>query len=318
MSSDNSSEAEAADICCASCGIAEVDDVKLTECDGCDLVRYCSDVCQRDHRPEHEEECKERAVELRDEILFNQPEGSHMGDCPICSLPLPIDGEKTTMYTCCCKTVCAGCVYANELRQLKDNAQRVCPFCRHPYEKNEEEIKKNLMKRIAANDPFALCLLGKEHYFKGNYESAFKYYTKAVELGDVDAHYALSVMYSDGQGFVKDEKREKYHLEQAAIAGHACARFNLACYEGRKGRSDRAVKHLIIAASLGDDDAIRKLKECYRDGDVSKEDFAVALRGHHAAVKATKSQQREEGELRRNGKSRYKTDMHSLKLSKAC
>ena len=60
--------------CCASCGIAEIDDIKLKHCDGCDLVKYCSDACQRDQKSEHEEECKKRAAELRDELLFKQPE----------------------------------------------------------------------------------------------------------------------------------------------------------------------------------------------------------------------------------------------------
>jgi hypothetical protein len=60
---------EAADtICCASCGVAEVDEVKLTKCDACDLVRYCSDKYQQEHRPKHEQACKERAAELRDVI----------------------------------------------------------------------------------------------------------------------------------------------------------------------------------------------------------------------------------------------------------
>ena len=46
---DDNSEAETADICCcASCGVAEVDDIKLVPCDGCDLVRYCSDACQQE------------------------------------------------------------------------------------------------------------------------------------------------------------------------------------------------------------------------------------------------------------------------------
>ena len=29
---------------CANCGIAQVDDIKLEECDGCDLVKYCSNL----------------------------------------------------------------------------------------------------------------------------------------------------------------------------------------------------------------------------------------------------------------------------------
>ena len=71
-------------ICCAACGIAGEDDSKLKACDGCKSIHYCSDECQMDHRPQHERECNERAAELRDEILFKQPESSHKGDCPIC------------------------------------------------------------------------------------------------------------------------------------------------------------------------------------------------------------------------------------------
>ena len=93
MSSDNS-EAEAALLCCVSCGIAELDDIKLKPCDGCDLARYCSDACQANHRPDHEAACKERAAELRDEILFKQPESTHLGECPICCLPLPLDQQN--------------------------------------------------------------------------------------------------------------------------------------------------------------------------------------------------------------------------------
>ena len=172
--------------------------------------------------------------------------------------------------------------------------QPACPFCRQPYAENEEDIKKNFIKRIDAKDPVALYYLGKEHYVKGNYESAFKYYTKAADLGDVDAHYPLSEMYREGRGVEKDGERELYHLEEAAIAGHPGARFNLACYEVIHGRDERAAKHWIIAGNLGDDESIQKLKKVYKHGFVSKEEFAAALRGHHAAVNAVKSPQREE------------------------
>ena len=85
-------------MCCASCGKSELDDVKLMECADCKSVRYCSDECQKDHRPEHEVKCKERATELRDVILFKQPESRHHGDCPICCVPLPIDDGKRSLY----------------------------------------------------------------------------------------------------------------------------------------------------------------------------------------------------------------------------
>ena len=149
------------------------------------------------------------------------------------------------------------------------------------------------MKSIEANDPIALNDFGKRACENGDYDEAFKYWTKAAELGDASAQYALSIMYRGGHDVEKDEKKELYHLEEAAIAGHPRARYNLACYEGKKGNEDRARKHGIISASLGYDPSMKMLKEYYKHGFISKEDFAAALRAHHAAIKAMKSPQRE-------------------------
>ena len=280
---------------CASCGKSELDDVKLMDCADCKSVRYCSDVCKKDHWPEHEEKCKERAVVLREELLFRQPENTHLGDCPICCLPLPIEKNKSSLLPCCSKVICGGCAYAHETRQWDGNRQRlVCPFCRHslPDTREEENIRK-LMKRVAANDPIAMRKMGVIHFHRKEFDAAFESWTKATESGDVGAHYNLSLLYSEGQGVEKDEKKEIFHLEEAAIAGHPTARNNLAFHEGENGRIERAVKHLIIAANLGFDESMAALKEYYKEGLVSKEDFAAALRAHHAAVKAMKSPQRE-------------------------
>jgi tetratricopeptide (TPR) repeat protein len=287
-------------MCCASCGISELDDAKLKECPACESVLYCSDECKEEHfLPKHEAMCKEWTAELpddklRDEILFTQPECSHLGDCPICFLPLPLDTKQHSMMVCCSKMICNGCVHAYyDLREEEGRIKHTCPFCRHPVPNNDEEVHRNRMKRIAANDPVAMCDMGEKLYHEGEYESAFDYYTKAVELGDIDAHFRLSVLYRKGQGVQKDEKKEIHHLEEAAIAGHDVARYNLACYEGTNRRYDRAVRHLLIAANLGLDGSIQNLKQCYVDGHVSKEEFAAALRAHQAAVDATKSPQRE-------------------------
>eukprot|EP00984_Skeletonema_dohrnii_P009539 scaffold3651_cov128-Skeletonema_dohrnii-CCMP3373.AAC.6 len=290
MSTDD--QTEAADICCALCG-EELDDIKLKTCDACDLVKYCSDKCQQDHQPQHEAMCIERAAELRDEILFRQPESTHLGDCPICFLPLPLD-LKNSMFSCCGKIICMGCDCANKLvLEREARLQPTCPFCRHPSPTTEEEAKIKYMKRVEKNDPVAMAQIGKKHYDNGDYELAFEYYTNAAELGDATAHNNLTFMYRNGQGIEKDEKKEVYHLEEAAIAGHPRARCNLAFYEWKNSRFDRAVKHWSIAANLGYDDSIQALKECYKEGKVSKDDFAAALRAHQAAVDATKSPQRE-------------------------
>ena len=145
---------------CASCVAAEVDDIKLKECDDCDLVRYCSDVCRLEHKSEHEEACKKRATELRDELLFKQPDSSHLGDCPICCLPLPIDATKSITYECCSKSICKGCDYANKMREHRARLQHTCPFCREALPSTKEQRVKLRMKRIEANDPVAMCRYG--------------------------------------------------------------------------------------------------------------------------------------------------------------
>jgi len=293
MSSTDNAEREVGDISCASCGIAEVDDIELNNCDDCDLVRYCSDKCQEDHRPNHEAICKERAAELRDEILFRQPESSFLGDCPICCLPVPLDRKKSVSYSCCSKSICKGCTTAHMMRQLDEGSARECPFCRQLYAKSDEENERQNKKRFEANDPFALREVGRKHFGDRDYERAFECFTKAADLGDVVAQFNLSFMYREGLGVEKDEKMELYYSEEAAIGGDPNARHALAFKEGENGRYDRAVKHWIIAAKLGHDDSVQRLKVVYKCGYVSKEDFASALRGHQAAVNATKSPQRE-------------------------
>jgi len=155
------------------------------------------------------------------------------------------------------------------------------------------------MKRVEANDPTAIYEEGLQCYYDGEYESALEYFTKAAELGNMEAHYQLSIMYHFGRGVEKDENRKNYHSEQAAIGGHPMARCSLACVAWKNGgaeraeRAERAVKHFTIAANLGHDISIKVLRKFYAVGLVKKEDFAAALPAHKAAVDATKSPQRD-------------------------
>ncbi len=181
-------------MCCASCGIAEVDDIKLKKCTDCDLVRYCSDRCQREHRTKHEAICIRRAAELRDEILFRQPEGTDQGDCPICFLPFPIDVYDYTLLSCCSKLICNGCAYAHTLRtKTEENPLDLCPFCRQPIPGTQEQMDQIVKKRIEANDPVEILRLGSTHLCEGDYERAFEYYTKAVGLGNIEAFIVWEV-----------------------------------------------------------------------------------------------------------------------------
>ncbi len=295
MSSDNHEADENNDMC-ASCGVAEVDDIKLKNCTACYLVKYCSIECQKDHRKQHKDACKKRAAKLRDEVLFKQPENTNMGDCPICAIALPLVRMKSTMYPCCGKIICNGCCIANQVREFEENLQHKCPFCREPASETEEGRYKQMMKRINMNDPAALNQHGVEHYNKGDYIGAFEHWTKAAELGDADAHYQLALLYHDELGVEKDRGKEMYHSENAAIGGHPGARYNLGSLELKNGNLGKAVKHFVIAATQGDDRSIKALMYLFKEGFVSKEDLAAALRAHQVAIDATKSPQREEAE----------------------
>ncbi len=285
-------------VCCASCGVAAIDDVKLMLCDsGCDLVKYCSDNCQENNREQHEEECKKRKEELRDKQLFEQPDCSFLGECPICCLPLSIDPSKSTMMPCCCKIICNGCHFLNTKREIEAGLEHRCAFCRGPVPKSDDEHEKRLMERVKKhNDPAAMTLMGKKHQQKGDYGKTVEYWTKAAELGDVGAHYFLGCLYYKGLCVEKDEKKAIDHYEQAAIGGHSEARGLLAMNEKNSGRLERAARHFMINANLGCNASLKFVKDLFIQGVVSKEEYAAALRGFQAAVNETKSTEREKAE----------------------
>jgi TPR repeat protein len=218
--------------------------------------------------------------------LFTQPDGTHLGECPICLLPLPLDMRKVTMYSCCSKMVCNGCDYANVT-----TGKYICPFCREPA-LVDGEYDRRMLKRAKANDQAAMKEMGVKLYHEGDYDRAFQYLTKAAELGNAAAHYELGIMYREGQGVQKDEKKEVHHYEKAAIGGHPDARHNLGCIEASNGNMERSVKHFIIAANLGCDSSMKLLWKHYSAGNITKEELEATLRTHQAAIDATKSPER--------------------------
>eukprot|EP00985_Skeletonema_marinoi_P006884 scaffold3011_cov130-Skeletonema_marinoi.AAC.9 len=269
MSQDNANAAVDTS-CCASCGIPEVDDTKLMECNACDLVRYCSIACQRDHIPKHLRKCTKRVAELREELLFKQPASTHREDCPICM------SRKAQMS-----------------------------ILSHFLPSGDEQIAKQRLKRIELNDPVAITSEGLGLDKNGDYVKAFECYTKAAALGDIEAHHRLAMLYHWGQGVEKDKRKEMYHFKEAAVGGHPTARHNLGCDELNNGNPEKAAKHWIIAATHGNDDSIKGLMMVFKGGAISKEVLAAALRANQAAVDAAKSPQRDAAEEHRRSKGTF-------------
>jgi TPR repeat protein len=86
---------------------------------------------------------------------------------------------------------------------------------------------EELMKRVEANDAGAMYILG-SYYTYGQLgllrdrERAIELYARAAELGSSQAHFQLGFIY-DAEG---NSKKEKFHYEAAAMAGHEGARFS--------------------------------------------------------------------------------------------
>ena len=60
-------------------------------------------------------------------------------------------------------------------------------------------------------------------------------YVRAAEQGSSQAHFQLGTQY-DAEG---NSKKEKFHYEALAMAGHEAARCNLGSIEGNSGNMNK-------------------------------------------------------------------------------
>ena len=285
------------DTVCANCGKTGSDTVKLKDCTACRLVKYCGVDCQKAHRKQHKKACKQRAAELEDEELYNQGHERPEGDfCPICtlSIPLPVSCHLGFM-ACCMKTICHGCAMAAAKRGMND-----CAFCRTPRPVTDADKLAMIRARVKKKDPEAIFFLG-DQYCHGrlglqkDMQKAVELYTEAAELGSIRSLYNLgNAYYRRGDGIQQDEAKAAEYYTKAAMQGHVESRFNLGCYEGDKGNYNRAVRHFVIAAQMGDNKSLETIKKLFIGGLATKEQYAGSLKGYQDAVEEMKSHDRDE------------------------
>ena len=192
------------------------------------------------------------------------------------------------------KTICNGCDIAAQKRGMFD-----CAFCRTPCPENDADKLAMLLVRAKKKDPVAVHHLGQKYFFgslglQKDMRKAVELYTEAAVLGSVEAIYSLGVAYQRGEGVGKDNAKAVEYFTKAAMQGHAESRYNLGCFEVEKGNYDRAVRHFLISARLGDKDSLEVIKKMFMDGRATEEQYAVALKGYQDAVEETKSHDRDE------------------------
>ena len=286
---------------CANCGKTrnEAEGVNIKKCSSCFLVKYCGRECQRMHWSQHKPACKKRAAELHDETLFGEGLTYFEEDCPICMVQLPLDPIDYVVKPCCSKKICDGCMLSSEKRGMDE----VCPFCKQATPETDAQIIAAAEARVAAKDYETMGVVG-ETLLRGRYglvqdvPRALKLLNEAAKHGVVKSHNSLGAIYCQGMGGVaRDHKKAMLHFELAARKGHPKARHNLGLLEENAGKYDRALKHYMIAANMGNDLSLQSIKRMFENGQAVKADYGAALKGYQKAVEELSSPDRKEAKL---------------------
>ena len=236
---------------------------------------------------------------ISDNELFEDPPPKE--DCPICMQPIPYEngicGVTRVYQPCCGKLLCGGCVVAAQIEMHKGNMKRLCPFCRVPIQRSDKEMMKRIKKRLKVNDTEAFFTLGmKYHYGKmglaQDANKAWELTNRSAELGSVRARYNIAVAFHSGDGVEKNTSKAVHHYKLAAIGGHERARLWLGIIEMSNGHINYAMKHFMIAAKSGLDEALKEVGKGYKAGHVTKDEYAMTLRAHKDSQDEMKSEKR--------------------------
>ena len=307
---------------CAACGKGG-DGLKA--CTGCGQVKYCNGACRnrKAHFQKHKKQCRKNAAKKKenydddtmtmvdidalseemnrivisdDELLKEPPPRD---DCPICFLPMPhsngVCGVHCVYQPCCGKKLCAGCVIVANVEMENGNMKRCCPFCREPL--HIEKFIERCKKRMEVNDAKAICIVGDAYKQGGrgvplNKKKSFELYLQAAKLGSYEAHFQIANAYRHGEDYVKkDMKRAAHHYKLAAMGGDEIARYNFAIIEECECMN-RAMRHFLILARIGCDDSLKMVGKGYKEGYVTKDEYANTLRAHKDSKDEIESEER--------------------------
>ena len=173
----------------------------------------------------------------------------------------------------------------------------------HNLVNTSSEYIDRLKKRLLVHDAEAYFTLGTWYKDGGmglpkNRKKALELLNKGSKLGSPRAHYQLAQAYFTGEGVERDLKKENHYLELAAMSGHEVARHNLGGVEVDNGNMNRAMKHFMLSAKAGFDASLKAVADGYKDGHVTKDDYATTLRVYQSSCKEMKSEQRTKAEIK--------------------
>lgn len=240
-----------------------------------------------------------RAAELHEEALFKQP--PIRDECPICILRLPGMNTGIKYQACCGKIICKGCIHAVRANKVGENRlAKLCPFCRAPEYTSQKEEHERLRKRLAVGDVNAMCAQGSYYDvgccgFPKKRKKALELFHKAGEMGSAMAYNNIGYAYMHGESGLKvDLEKSMHYYELAAMRGGVQARYNLGCFAAKDKKWGVAIKHFTMAVSLGEDESLNKIRQLFKVGVATKDDYAKALQARQEYLDDIRSHQRDE------------------------
>lgn len=147
--------------------------------------------------------------------------------------------------------------------------------------KNYGEAIKWLKKAAENGDSSCYGYLGSSYYELQDFQEAFKWTSKAVENGDIASNTGLGIMYVNGLGTERNEKKALDCFKKAASIGDAVACFWLgSMYFDGKGTSineAEGFKWTQKAAEKGYVDSYIALGFCFEEGKGTEKNIDEAI-----------------------------------------
>lgn len=220
-------------------------------------------------------------------------------------LPLPLKAVECTFWSCCGKVICSGCIYDQVEADKKEGRitidtmrARICPFCRTE-EINNNTIEKDV-KLAKAGNHNAIYRIGSynfhgEKFLQQDKEEGIKWWRRAAEAGSPWASHNLGVCYMDGEVVGKDVGRALEYFQKSAELGAPQAFVGIGTVLMEKDAVKEAYLNHRKAVICGYSDkrVFDLLRKGYKDGFLTKEEYAYTLREHQKASDEMKSESRE-------------------------
>lgn len=230
-------------------------------------------------------------------------------DCPVCMVPLPLDPDEKSYWTCCGKTICRACEFEQGRARTVINARRAkkdqpplgstCAFCRASQLTGDDEEVHSYKEKARKGDAVSAYKLA-TLYTHGNRgvqidePKALELYQFAADLGNRDAMMRLAIIYQSGYlGEDKNKIKAKEYANKAIKRGKFTAHAFLAVSALEDRQIEVATRHWCLAAEAGEVGSMEQLWDQFYRGEVSKDLLERTLRRHKETLDEMDSEERE-------------------------